>query len=131
MLSPREHGRLKLAPAFDVLPTNSGQGFQEFVCGSAGQESTLANAMSQCDAFGLTAGQAAQELAQVVRAVNGWREHFVAAGVSGRDIECLAERIDADPLRSQRENFEPSSYEALAVRPRRGGAFSRRGRFEP
>jgi len=127
VVSPRENGCLKLAPAYDVLPTNSGQGFQEFICGAAGQESTLTNAMSQCDAFGLLATEAAQEVAQVIRVVDGWREHFAAAGVTDRDIENLAERIDSDELRSQRENFDPSTYEGAAVKPKRASPFSRTG----
>ena len=127
VVSPRENGRLKLAPAYDVLPTNSGQGFQELICGAAGQESTLTNAMSQCDAFGLLATEAAHQIAHVIGVVSGWREHFAAAGVTDRDIESLAERIDADELRSQRENFDPSTYEAAAVKPKRASPFSRTG----
>ena len=53
VVDPTAHGRLRLAPAYDVLPTNSGQGYQEFICGADGQASTLVNAMSQCEAFGL------------------------------------------------------------------------------
>src|SRR5262249_44722464 len=35
--NPLGNGRLKLAPAYDVLPTNSGQGYQEFICGAHGR----------------------------------------------------------------------------------------------
>jgi len=126
VVSPRENGRLKLAPAYDVLPTNSGQGFQEFICGTAGQESTLLNAMSQCDAFGLLATEAAQEVEHVIQVINGWREHFGATGVADRDIQSLAERIDGDALRSQRESFDPSVYAANASKPKRGTRFGRR-----
>ena len=38
---PFENGHLKLAPAYDLLPTNSGQGLQEFGCGVHGKDSTL------------------------------------------------------------------------------------------
>ncbi len=124
VVSPRGHGRLKLAPAYDVLPTNSGQGFQEFICGSAGQDSTLANAMSQCEAFGLLPAQAALEVAQVIEAVNGWREHFLATGVSERDVQSLAERLDADELRVQRERFDASTFGAAPVKPKRASPFS-------
>jgi hypothetical protein len=51
VVNPSGNGRLKLAPAYDVLPTNSGQGYQEFICGARGRASTLENAISQCDAF--------------------------------------------------------------------------------
>ena len=50
---PFDNGHLKLAPAYDLLPTNSGQGFQEFGCGVHGKDSTLVNAMSEFEAFGL------------------------------------------------------------------------------
>ena len=46
VVNPFGNGRLKLAPAYDVLPTNSGQGYQEFICGALGRDSTLDNAMS-------------------------------------------------------------------------------------
>ena len=36
MSQPFDNGHLKLAPAYDLLPTNSGQGFQEFGCGGSG-----------------------------------------------------------------------------------------------
>ena len=119
VVSPRDNGRLKLAPAYDVLPTNSGQGFQEFICGAEGQASTLTNAMSQCDAFGLLATEAAQEVASVIQVVKGWREHFAAVGVTERDLASLAERIDADELRLQRDRFDASAYPAAAAKPRR------------
>ncbi len=41
VVNPFANGRLKLAPAYDVLPTNSGQGTQEFICGVDGRDSTL------------------------------------------------------------------------------------------
>ena len=99
---------VSLAPAYDVLPTNSGQGHQEFVCGDAGRDSTLDNAMSQCQAFGLTHDMAAAEVYRVIDVVRGWRQHFAQIGVTPSDIEALAEFIDGDALRSQREDFQSS-----------------------
>lgn len=46
VVSPWSNGRFRLAPAFDVLSSNSGQGFQEIICGDMGRDSTLENAMS-------------------------------------------------------------------------------------
>jgi serine/threonine-protein kinase HipA len=123
VLNPSQNGRLKLAPAYDVLPTNSGQGYQEFVCGAHGRESTLENAMSQCDAFGLPPAQAAGEVAVVVSAVNTWREHFAQAGVTARDIESLAERIDGEALLNQRSGFDPARFQAAPTRKRRPSPF--------
>lgn len=39
---------------------------------------------------------------RVVKAVNGWREHFAAAGVSRRDLAHLEEQIDRPFLKDQR-----------------------------
>jgi serine/threonine-protein kinase HipA len=111
VVNPSANGRLRLAPAYDVLPTNSGQGYQEFICGLQGQESTLANAMSQCDAFGLAPAQAATQVLQVIAVVNTWRAHFASHGVSDSDLENLAQRLDGEELLSQRQNFDASQYQ--------------------
>lgn len=62
VVAPTRQGRYRLAPAYDVLTTNSGQGYQEFVVGTDQRDSTLSNAMSQCDLFGYTPAQAAAEV---------------------------------------------------------------------
>ena len=54
VVAPFQHGRFRLAPAYDLLPTHSGLGYEEFICGKQGREYTLDNAMSEFDAFGLT-----------------------------------------------------------------------------
>lgn len=123
VVNPSGHGRLKLAPAYDVLPTNSGQGYQEFICGAHGRESTLENALSQCDAFGLLPAQAAGEVAVVIKVVNTWKKHFLQAGVSARDIASLAERIDGEALLNQRKGFDPARFQAAPARPRRLSPF--------
>lgn len=125
VVQPFAHGRLRLAPAFDVLPTNSGQGWQEFICGDMGRESTLDNAMSQCEAFGLSAAQAAGEVAAVIAVVDTWQAHFAQAGVTERDLQSLAERIDDDVLLSQRRGFDPSRYSSPPVRAKRPSPFGR------
>ncbi len=96
---------LRLSPAYDVLPTNSGQGRQEFGVGSDGTESTLSNALSQCTLFGLTLVQATEQIVHVVKVVNSWRVHFEACGVSHADIESLGQRIDGDFLLGQRKGY--------------------------
>lgn len=125
VVNPFGNGRLKLAPAYDVVPANSGQGYQEFICGAQGRDSTLENAMSQCEAFGLRPGEAATEVAAVIDAVNGWQEHFRQAGVSARDIASLAERIDGEALLAQRTGFTPAGFASLPARSRRPGPFRR------
>lgn len=112
-VSPFENGRYQLAPAYDVLPTNSGQGYQEFVCGAQGADSTLENAMSECQAFGLEASDAAAEVARVIEVVDQWQTHFARIGVLPRDIENLAHRIDGDYLLVQRMGFDPAGFQGL------------------
>ena len=112
-------GRLYLAPAYDVLPTNSGQGHQEFIVGTEGRDSTLSNAMSQCALFGLDDAAAIQEVLGVIAIVNHWRKHFKACGVSAADIENLAERIDGDELLRERRGFLSAGFGKAAPRPSR------------
>ena len=125
VLNPLANGRLKLAPAYDVLPTNSGQGAQEFICGAQGRDSTLENAMSQCEAFGLLPREAAAEVAAVIDVVNTWKEHFARTGVTKRDIASLALRIDGAPLLGQRSGFDPAAYQSAPARRSRPSPFRR------
>ncbi len=125
VVNPTANGRLRLAPAYDVLPTNSGQGYQEFICGAFGQASTLANAMSQCDAFGLAPAQAAAQVVQVIGVVNTWRAHFESIGVSKSDLDSLAERLDGDELLSQRQTFDPGQYQSAPIKRRPTSPFRR------
>jgi serine/threonine-protein kinase HipA len=126
VVTPLANGRLKLAPAYDVLPTNSGQGYQEFICGAQGHDSTLDNAMSQCDAFGLRPAEAAADVAAVIEVVNTWQTHFAQAGVTARDISNLAERLDGEALLSQRIGFDPARFQASPARRKRPSPFQRR-----
>jgi serine/threonine-protein kinase HipA len=131
VVSPYDNGKLKLAPAYDVLPTHSGQGYQEFICGADGRDSTLDNAMSECGAFGLQPREAAQEVATVIEVVNTWRSHFVQIGVTASDIEHLATFIDGDVLLEQRRGFDPTRYakaDAKGARHARRGPFSDQSR---
>ena len=124
--APGANGKYELAPAYDVLPTGSGQGYQEFICGAQGHDSTLANAMSQSNLFGLTSIEAAAEVVSVIEVVDGWKEHFAAEGVSQGDIESLAGQIDGDELRGQREMFAPGDYAGRPARPRGRGPLGQR-----
>ena len=127
VVNPHGNGRLKLAPAYDVLPSNSGQGYQEFICGALGHESTLDNAMSECEAFGLLPNEAAQEVARVIEVVDGWRTHLAQVGVSAADIEYLGQFIDGDELLAQRMGFEASRFANAGgkrAKPVKRGPFS-------
>ncbi len=119
VIAPSRQGRYRLAPAYDVLTTKSGQGSQQFVVGSDQRDSTLANAMSQCELFGYTSAQAAADVARVIQVIDGWREHFAACGVATSDLESLAARIDGEALRGQRRAFNPADHSASRKRKRR------------
>jgi serine/threonine-protein kinase HipA len=112
-------GKLFLAPAYDMLPTNSGQGHQEFGVGAQGRDSTLSNAMSRCTLFGFDNKTAAAEVARVISIVDGWKEHFAECGVTGSDIENLADRIDGPELLGERRGFNPADYAKGTLRARR------------
>jgi len=124
VVSPFKNGRFKLAPAYDVLPTNSGQGYQEFVCGELGRDSTLENAMSECDAFGLQVSEAAAEVANVIQVVNTWKAHFAQMGVTQRDIDSLAQQIDGEYLLAQRSGFDPAQFQNLPSKKTRKSPFN-------
>ena len=123
-MRPHGRGKYRLAPAYDVLTTNSGQGYQEFIVGNAQRDSTLSNAMSQCALFGYTPALAAVEVVRVIQVVDGWRAHFAACGVSKADLDSLAERIDGDLLLGQRQTFNAQDYANPARAPRRRGPFA-------
>lgn len=125
VLAPALQGKYRLAPAYDVLTTNSGQGYQEFTVGVDQRDSTLANAMSQCELFGFTPQQAAAQVMQVIGIVDGWRDHFAACGVCEADLQSLAERIDGEQLLGQRRGFNPADYAKPVQIPRRRSPFAR------
>jgi serine/threonine-protein kinase HipA len=111
--------QLELTPAYDVLPTNSGQGHQEFGIGDRGHESSLENAMTRCRLFGLTPPEAAAEVVKVIAVVDTWQEHFTACSVSAADILELAGRIDSDDLLSQRKGFRVDAFPDVPPQTRR------------
>lgn len=124
VVDPWAHGRLRLAPAYNVLPTNSGQGYQEFICGTHGRESTLDNAMTECAAFGLAPPEAADEVMRIIAVVDTWQAHFADAGVTAADIASLAERIDGEELLRQRTGFDPAGFAAVRSGRRRRSPFA-------
>jgi serine/threonine-protein kinase HipA len=52
--------------------------------------------------FALKRADALKEVRAVVRVVDGWKQHFKAAGVTRGDIESYAEQIDRPFLVEQR-----------------------------
>ena len=109
---------LLLAPAFDVLPAGQGLGYQQMRVGRHGADSTIENAVSEAALFGLSSDQARAEAVQVARVCGQWKSHFADAGVSGADIEYLAQFIDRDFLLVQRNELTASPAPAT-VSPRK------------
>jgi serine/threonine-protein kinase HipA len=97
-----DRGELALSPAYDVLPSGQGLGYQQMRVGADMADATLANALSEHAQFGLARSEAEAQVRQVVAVVAGWKKHFSAAGVRAGDIESLARQIDRPFLADQR-----------------------------
>lgn len=95
----------RLAPAFDVLPTGQALGYQSMGVGEEGAASSVANALSMAAAYGIDAREAQEEARRVALVVNGWQNHFRAAGVDAQAIALLADQIDRPFLSQQRQHL--------------------------
>ena len=102
-------GHYLLSPAFDVVPSAQGLGYQAMQIGDQANESTLVNALSQARQFGLKPDAARAVIKDVSTGVAGWKKVFTGQGVIARDIELLAQYIDGDKLRLQRNEFAGSA----------------------
>jgi serine/threonine-protein kinase HipA len=98
----RNDGLYELAPAFDVLPSGYGLGYQQMRIGKQGTEGTIANALSELSAFRLSKSKAVAIAHDVATVVNRWQQHFIDAGVSPKDVKTLATYIDGPRLLSER-----------------------------
>jgi serine/threonine-protein kinase HipA len=102
VLLMNDRGEYALAPAFDVLPSGQALGYQQMRVGADQADATLHNALSEHRLFGLKPAEARAAVQQVAHVVNGWKAHFVRAGVSQQDIDALARQIDRPFLLDQR-----------------------------
>lgn len=82
-----------LTPAFDVLPTNQGLGYQSIRVGKEGSVSSLANALTDHLSFGLRLNEAHDVVEEVKAVTSQWQTHFAQTGVSDADIASLAQTI--------------------------------------
>jgi serine/threonine-protein kinase HipA len=94
-----------LAPAFDVVPTLQNLGYQAMEVGSQGTQSTLDNALSQANEFGIRQPRAHALITEVARVVAQWPQHFARHGVCAADMAQLAASIDRDALQHQRRAY--------------------------
>lgn len=95
-------GSWSLSPAFDVVPSMSGLGYQTILVGREGYDSTLNNALSEAATFSLKQPAAKAVIQEVAQVVDGWQAHFQACGVNKTDLAVLAQYLDNDRLGSQR-----------------------------
>ena len=105
VLLVHDNQQYELSPAFDVLPSGQALGYQQMSVGTQGAEATLENALSIASQFALKGNEPIRELRVVASAVEQWKKHFAAVGVSARDIESYAEQIDRPFLRDQRAQY--------------------------
>jgi serine/threonine-protein kinase HipA len=97
-----DSGEYELSPAFDVVPSGQALGYQQMRVGASGADSTLENALSECDQFGMKKAEATDQVKQVCAVVESWKEHFARKGVSANDMESLSGQIDRPFLLEQR-----------------------------
>jgi serine/threonine-protein kinase HipA len=96
------NGKYVLSPAYDVLPTMQGLRYQQMRVGKHGAESTVENALSECQQFGLNEHQAKVIVSEICQVVGQWRKHFVALGVDEKTIAQVGNFLDSEYLLGQR-----------------------------
>lgn len=107
-------GHYDLSPAYDVVPSVQGLGQQQLRVGKEEAYSSIENALSQVEAFGLKRDSAIETVKRVAAAVEGWKAFFQRHGVSARDLDNLAQYIDGPQLRAQRAEFLPTVSKGLS-----------------
>ncbi|CAN5697736.1 hypothetical protein BH11PSE13_BH11PSE13_36350 [soil metagenome] len=95
-------GSWLLSPAFDIVPSLSGLGYQAMAVGRDGSDSTLDNALSSTASFGLKLAAAKVIAGEIASVTEGWRRHFRARKVNAADLDMLAQYLDNDRLGAQR-----------------------------
>ena len=104
-----DDGFYDLSPAFDLVPSVQGLGQQQLRVGKREAESSIENALSEVQAFGLKKDSAVAEVKLVVAVVDGWKARLRALGVSDRDLGAMAQYIDGPLLKAQRVEFSKRS----------------------
>jgi serine/threonine-protein kinase HipA len=97
---PRNHAVLRtgrgwhLTPAYDLVPAplvSLERRDLAMTVGTYGRTASAYNLLSQCERFGLTTEAARKEIENVTATIRRWREHFLACGVSSKDIDYIAQ----------------------------------------
>jgi len=100
-----DDGFYDLSPAFDVVSSVQGLGYQQMRVGAKGHEASMANALSEVAAFGLTGALARQTVIEIAGQVAQWKTVFTDLNVRDADIELLAQYLDGAYLTQQRRLF--------------------------
>lgn len=96
-------GRLRLTPAYDVLPTCHGLKCQALILGDQGADVSLENALSRARDFGLKQPAAKGIIAEVAAVVDQWYEVFTEHGVSEDQVAAVVDWINGEYLQGLRE----------------------------
>jgi serine/threonine-protein kinase HipA len=97
-----KNGKYELSPAYDVLPTMQGLRYQQMRVGKDGAASTLANALSECQQFGLKEFQAKVIIQEINQVINRWSVHFANSGVGIETVDQVRVFVDGSFLKEQR-----------------------------
>lgn len=79
----------QLSPAYDMLPTIGNRGGQAMGVGKEGAASTLVNALSYAQIFGLNAEQAKTIVDQTAEAYQQWPDFCEQAGIKPGDLQLI------------------------------------------
>ena len=83
----------QLAPLFDVVPQLPHEPIQAMALGVYGRESSVRNALSCHEDFGLSLEQAKNVIVELGDRVSEWKSHYKKYGVSNSDIARLESAI--------------------------------------
>jgi len=89
-------GSYRLSPAYDIPPQMNGMGRQAIPVAEGCDADDLAAIMANAGSFGLPGAGLAEEMVTLARGLGKWKDVFEEAGVSGADIDYLAEFIDSE-----------------------------------
>jgi hypothetical protein len=91
-----------LSPAFDVLPAAQGLGYQQMRVVAKGHEASMANALSEVAAFGLSKVDAGLIALQIATHVDSWKTEFLVLNATPADMAVLSQYLDGSVLSSER-----------------------------
>ncbi len=100
-------GSWALSPAFDIPTQMNGLGQQALQISSNpgfANDFSITHAVAAAPHFGMTKDQARREWNDVAGWVEEWRDVFSACGVTGADIDYLADFLDAPAMRDHRRD---------------------------